>query len=112
MLQRTIIAMVLSLFVVASHAQRRENLDAIVLNESKLVSQSDRVDVYRDEVEIEEEFAEEIDQLYAAIETQLGRKFDVATLGKKIKVVVSNNVRVSHVWRGYQHMNDPQPVIF
>ena len=112
MLQRTIIATVLSLFVVASHAQRRENLDAIVLNKSKLVSQSDRVDVYRDEVEIEEGFAEEIDQLYAAIETKLGRKFDAATLGKKIKVVVSNNVRVSHVWRGYQHMNDPQAVIF
>ena len=82
MLQRTIIATVLSLFVVASHAQRRENLDAIVLNKCKLVSQSDRVDVYRDEVEIEEGFAEQIDQLYAAIENKLGRKFDIATLEK------------------------------
>lgn len=109
---RTLIALALLLAAVSSHAQRRENPDAVVLNRAKLVSQTDRVEVYRDDVDVEEGFAVAIDHLYAAIEVQLGRKFDVETLGKKIKVVVSNKIRVSHVWRGYQHMNDPKAVIF
>ncbi len=109
---RTFIALTLLLSTIASHAQRRENPDATVLNRAKLVSQTDRVEVYRDDADVEEGLAVTIDQLYVAIEDKLGRKFDTATLGKKIKVVVSNHVRVSHVWRGYQHMNDPQAVIF
>jgi hypothetical protein len=109
---RTFIALTLLLSAIASHAQRRDNPDATVLNRAKLVSQTDRVEVYRDDIDVEDGLAVAIDQLYVTIEDKLGRKFDTATLGKKIKVVVSNHVRVSHVWRGYQHMNDPLPVIF
>lgn len=115
MLLRAIIVIGVLLSAIGAQAQRRaggEHPDAIVLNKAKLVSQTDRVEVYRDDMDVEEGLIAAIDQFYVAIESQLGRKFDVATLGKKIKVVVSNNVRVSHVWRGYQHMNDPQAVIF
>lgn len=108
---RIFIALVLSMSTLVTHAQRRENTDADILNRSRLISQTDRVDVYRDDVDVDDEFVKQIDHLYTAIETQLGRKFDTATLGK-IKVVVSNHVRVSHVWRGYQHMSDPRAVIF
>jgi hypothetical protein len=96
----------------SSYAQRRDNADSTVLNRAKLVNQTDRIAVYQDDVEVDEGLAGAIDQLQLAIEDKLGQKFDSATLGNKIKVVVSKHVRVSHVWRGYQHMNDPQPVIF
>ena len=109
---RTFIALTLLLSSIASYAQRRDNPDATVLNRAKLVSQTDRVEVYRDDVDVEEAFAVAVDQLYGAIEDKLGQKFDTVTLGEKIKVVVSNHVRVSHVWRGYQHMNDPKAVVF
>ncbi len=115
MILRTFILIGILFLALTAHAQRRsggEHPDAIVLNKAKLVSQTDRIEVYRDDMDVEDGFIATIDQLYTAIEGQLGRKFDVATLGKKIKIVVSNNVRVSHVWRGYQHMNDPQAVIF
>ena len=109
---RSIFGLVILFAAIASIAQRRDNPDSIVLNRAQLVSQTDRIEVYRDEINVDEGLAAEIDRLYLAIEAQLGRKFDVATFGKKIKVVVSNNVRVSHVWRGYQHMSDPQAVVF
>jgi hypothetical protein len=109
---QSVFGLVILFAAIASIAQHRDNPDAIVLYRAQLVSQTDRIEVYRDGIDIDEGLAAEIDRIYLAIEEQLGRKFDVATLGKKIKVVVSNNVRVSHVWRGYQHMNDPQAVIF
>jgi hypothetical protein len=107
-----VFALMLALSVTISYAQRREHPDAVVLNRAKLVNQTERVEVYRDDVEVGESLVIAIDQLYTAIESHLGRKLDTNTLGKKIKVVVSSHVRVSHVWHGYQHMSDPQAVIF
>lgn len=109
---RIFIPLTLLLSTIACHAQQRENPDATILSRAKLVSQTDRVEVYRADVDVEDGLAASIDQLYVAVEAQVGQKFDTAALGKKIKIVISNNVRVSHVWRGYQHMSDPQAVIF
>jgi hypothetical protein len=111
-MMRTFIALTLLLSSIASYAQRRDSTDANILSRAQLVSQTDRIEVYRDDIDVDDGLAISIDQLYESIEDKLGRKFDTATLGKKIKLVVSNHVRVSHVWRGYQHMNDPQAVIF
>ena len=80
---RAFIALTLLLSAFASYAQRRDNPDATVLNRAKLVNQTDRVEVYRDDVDVEEGLAAAIDQLYVSIEDKLGRKFDTATLGKK-----------------------------
>lgn len=94
---RIFILITLLFSAISSYAQRRDNADSTVLNRAKLVNQTDRIDVYQDDVEVDEGLAGKIDQLYVAIEDKLGRKFDSATLGNKIKVVVSKHVRVSHV---------------
>jgi hypothetical protein len=115
MLLRAIVIIGVFFVSFTTHAQRRvggDHPDAIILNKAKLVSQTDKIEVYRDDMDIEDGFTAAVDQIFTAIESQLNRKFDVTTLGKKIKIVVSNNVRVSHVWRGYQHMSDPQAIIF
>jgi hypothetical protein len=111
MLRRFIVIAVL-FSALPTYAQRRDNPDATILNRAKLVSQTDRIEVYRDDGDVDEGGASAVDYLYMAIENKLGKKFDTDTLGKKVKVIVSNHVRVSHVWRGYQHMSDPQAVIF
>jgi hypothetical protein len=53
MLQRFIVIAVL-ISAIPSYAQRRDNPDATILNRAKLVSQTDRIEVYRDDVDVEE----------------------------------------------------------
>lgn len=102
----------LPIMATAGLAQPLDNADEKVLSRAKLVNQNDKLEIYRDDAEVDDAFIADIGQLYTAIEAQLGRKFDEASLGKKIRIVVSDRVRVSHVWRGYQHMHDPKPIIF
>jgi hypothetical protein len=102
----------LPIMATAGLAQPLDNADEKVLSRAKLVNQNDKLEIYRDGAEVDQGFITNIEQLFAAIEAQLGRKFDEASLGKKIRIVVSDRVRVSHVWRGYQHMHDPKPIIF
>jgi hypothetical protein len=90
-LYRSLFGLVILFAAIASIAQRRDNPDSIVLNRAHLVSQTDRIEVYRDEINVDEGLAAEIDRLYLAIEAQLGRKFDVATLGKKIKGLLGSD---------------------
>jgi hypothetical protein len=71
MLLRTIFSLVIFLAAMASNAQSRDNPDAIVLRRAQLVSQTERIEVYRDEVDIDEGFAAEIDRICLAIEAQL-----------------------------------------
>ena len=40
-----------------------------------------------------------------------GRTLDTATLGPKIRIYVSDGVRVSHLWRGYNHPSDPKGIV-
>jgi hypothetical protein len=42
----------------------------------------------------------------------LGRNFDESTFGQTIRVYVAADVAVSHVWRGYEHPQDPRPIVF
>lgn len=48
----------------------------------------------------------------AHLEKVTGLKLDTATLGPKVRVYVSDGVRISHVWKGYQHPSDPRAIIF
>jgi hypothetical protein len=113
MLLRTLLCLGLSLsFHSMPIAKQRENPDEFTLHRAKLVAQSDRIEVYRDGVDVDHDFIGSVEQLYLAIEAKLNRKFDEVTFGRKIKIVVSDSVKVSHVWRGYQHMTDPKAVVF
>jgi hypothetical protein len=47
-LYRSIFGLVILFAAIASIAQRRDNPDSIVLNRAQLVSQTDRIEVYRD----------------------------------------------------------------
>jgi hypothetical protein len=72
-----------------ANAQVRANSDAIILDRAKLSSQTNRVEVYQDGIDVEDSLGVSIDQLFGAIELKLGRTFESANLGGKIKVVVS-----------------------
>jgi hypothetical protein len=52
------------------------------------------------------------DPAYSALEGLVGRKLDTATLGPKIRIYVSSAVTVSHLWRGYNHPQDPKGIVF
>src|SRR5207302_2289985 len=41
-----------------------------------------------------------------------GRALDVAALGPKIRIYVSDAVTISHVWKGYAHPTDPKGIVF
>jgi hypothetical protein len=109
---QAVLASILLSFVFSALAQRSQTGDDAILARAVLIDRSDRVELYGDGVEVEKDFIGTIDRLYRAIGDQLDRRFDEGTLGRRIKVVVSSSVRVSHVWQGYRHMADPRAVIF
>ncbi len=102
MLRHALLSLGLMLIVSSAVAQRAANRpmnpDERVLSRATLVDQSDRVEIYSDGLSVDADFVKTIDEACAAIEALLGRPYDAATLGKKIKVVASSGVRVSHVW--------------
>lgn len=57
-------------------------------------------------------FLDIMQRVYKQVEAITGLPFDTATLGAKIRIYVSDWIRVSHVWRGYWHPTDPRPIIF
>jgi hypothetical protein len=46
------------------------------------------------------------------MEALLNQPWDVATLGSRISIYVSPDVRISHVLGGYQHQRRPRAVLF
>ncbi len=77
-----------------------------------MVASGKNVEIYRHGMTIDPNFLKVMEGAYEQIEKVLGIKLDIATLGPKVRVYVSDAVRVSHVWRGYQHPSDPRGIIF
>lgn len=87
-------------------------LDARIIEASTLAHAGQRIEVHQHGIDVDEAFLHAAEGALARMEALLGRTLDVATLGPRIRIYVSPQTRVSHVWRGYHHPSDPQGILF
>lgn len=92
-------------------AADRGATDRFVVQQSKLVASGEHVDVFVHGTIACPQFDRIADAGYRKLEQLTGRKFDLGTLGKRIRFYVSDAVPVSHVWRGYEHRSDPRGIV-
>lgn len=89
-----------------------DNLDTRLLREARPVAVRGRIAVFADGVDVDTAFATVADRALVEMERRSGRRWDEATLGPQVRVIVASRVTVSHVWRGYEHPQDPQPILY
>ena len=73
---------------------------------------SERVELYEYGMEINRSFLELAERAGRRLEALLGRPYDGANLGPRIRIYVSDFPGPSHVWRGYGHRLDPRGIVF
>lgn len=86
--------------------------DARVLAAASVVAEGERIVLLEDGLNVDPALLARCEQALATMEAALGRGVEHAVLGAKLRVVVSARVRISHVWGGYGHRDDPQGVLF
>lgn len=86
--------------------------DAQVLAAARVVAVGERIELLQDGVQVDPALLDLCESALATMEAALDRRAEHAVLGAKLRVVVSAQVRVSHVWAGYGHRDDPQGVLF
>jgi hypothetical protein len=86
--------------------------DDQIVREARLVASGARVDLYEHGVGVDRGLVAAAERALVRMEELLGRRLDEATLGPRVRIYVAASISVSHVWRGYDHPRDPQPVIF
>lgn len=96
----------------ASAAPATRADDARVLAAASVVAEGERIVLLQDGVNVDPALLALCEDALARMEAALGQRLDHAVLGAKLRVVVSAQVRVSHVWGGYGHRDDPQGVLF
>jgi hypothetical protein len=106
--------LLLALLPACLHAQQPmpRSTDAQIMQEARPVASSGRVDLYEHRISIDPELATLSDRAITQMEAILGRHWDTRTLGERVSVFVSSETRVSHVLGGYEHQNDPRPILF
>ena len=90
----------------------RGGLDDGIVAQGRLVGSGKYVEIYELGVNIDPSFLKIMEDVYERVETVTGLKLDTATLGLKVRVYVSDQVRISHVWKAYEHPSDPRAIIF
>jgi hypothetical protein len=93
-------------------APRRLLPDQQIVAQAQLVASGANVEIYQHRVTIDPAFLKLMERAYEAVQRFTGLKLDTATYGPKVRVYVSDSIRVSHVWRGYNHPTDPKAIIF
>jgi len=86
--------------------------DAQIVDGASLVASGERVEVFQHGVDVDPDFLRVCEQAYGRIEALTGRKLDTSTLGPKVRIYVSSAVVISHVWKGYDHPQDPRGIMF
>ena len=86
--------------------------DERIVRESAPVASSGRIDVFQHETTVDPALAGAAERALARMEEILGTKLDEATLGPRVRIYVSASTRISHVWRGYRHPEEPRAVVF
>ena len=86
--------------------------DAQIVARAEPVASGTNIEIYQYGAAVDPSFLKVMESVYEQVERVTGLKLDTATLGPKVRVYVSNAIRVSHVWRGYDHPIDPKAIIF
>jgi hypothetical protein len=113
-------ALALSIFLFAiaaagssAWAQRgRVVSDQQIVQQAQLAVSGGHVELYQHGMTVDPAFLKSAEDAYGQLENLIGRKLDMATLGAKIRIYVSEAVPVSHVWKGYAHPEDPKGIVF
>lgn len=86
--------------------------DEQIVGQGQLIASGKYVEIYQHGVKVDPSFLKIMESPYEQVAALTSLKLDTAALGPKVRVYVLDAVRVSHVWRGYQHSSDPKGVIF
>jgi hypothetical protein len=86
--------------------------DDWLVRHSEAIASSGRIHLHAHSTRVDPALAVQAADALARMEAALGRPFDEATYGPRVKIFVSSSIRVSHVWRGYAHRQDPRPYVF
>jgi len=92
----------------ALQEQREQDL----VKRAQLVVAGPHVDIFQDGLVVDPQFLAVTEDAYGKLEELTGRKFDTAVLGPRVRVFVSTQIGISHVWRGYEHPKDPKGIVF
>ena len=110
--------LIMSFFVVlavgnpAIGQMRRATGDEQIVKESDRVVVGKHTEIYQHRMKVDPAFLEVTEDAYQQVEKLLGVKLDTATLGPKVQIYVSDIPSVCHVWKGYNHPQDPKGMIF
>jgi len=91
---------------------RQPTMDEQIVKESQLVSVGEHIEIYQHRMNVDPALLRIIEDAYQQVEQLLGVKLDTATLGPKIRIYVSDLPSVCHVWKSYNHPQDPKGIIF
>jgi hypothetical protein len=91
---------------------RRTLSDEQIIAQARLVASGSNIEIYQQGMPVDPAFLKTMESAYEQVERVSGLKLDTATLGRKVRVYVSDAINVSHVWRAYQHPRDPKAIIF
>jgi hypothetical protein len=91
---------------------RRTASDEQVVTGGQMVANGTHIEIYQHEIRVDPSFLKIMEAAYEQVQKATGLALDTATLGAKVRVYVSDAIRVSHVWKGYRHPSDPRGVIF
>ncbi len=90
----------------------QEQREQELVKRAQLIAAGPHVEIYQDGLVVDPQFLTVNEDAYGKLEELTGRKFDTAVLGPKVRVFVSTQVGISHVWRGYEHPKDPKGIVF
>jgi hypothetical protein len=108
-------ALLVAACIASDHAaaqRSRFTNDRQIVEQAALVASGERVEIFQHGARVDAAFLPLAEKAYSALEGLVGRKLDTATLGPKIRIYVSSAVTVSHLWRGYNHPQDPKGIVF
>jgi hypothetical protein len=91
---------------------RREVSDEQIVAQGQLVAAGTYVEIYQHGTTVDPSFLKVMEDAYEQVQKVTGLNLDIATLGPKVRVYVSDAIAISHVWKGYRHPSDPKGIIF
>jgi len=96
----------------AAGQMKRTIEDEQIVKESELVAAGEHIEIYQHIMKVDPTFLKIAEDAYQQVERILGVKLDTATLGPKVRIYISDLLSVCHVWKGYNHPQDPRGIIF
>jgi hypothetical protein len=106
------VLVVLAVVLPSTAQMKRRTGDEQIVRDSERVTVGEHIEIYQDRIKVDPAFLKVAEDAYEQVEKLLRVKLDTATLGPKIQIYVSDLPSVCHVWKGYNHPQDPKGMIF